>query len=179
MSLPASPKAEGTFFPLLFLLLLILQACSPNVFLNAYFYVCFRCRRPLEPGLKLVITLRFLASGSSFRSLCFNFRVPHNTICGFIPEVCQAIYDEYQEELFNVPTTPDGWKEVADKFRSRWNFHHTCGAVDGKHVAIKKPKGSGSLYFNYKGFCSIILLAVVDAQYKFLWANVGAKRISL
>ena len=106
--------------------------------------------------------------------MAFNFRVPHNTMSLFIPQVCRAIFEEYRQELFTLPTTPDEWRDVADRFSKRWNYHHTCGAIDGKHVAITKPRRSGSLYYNYKGFCSIILLAVVDAQYKFLWANVGA-----
>lgn len=41
-------------------------------------------------------------------------------------------------------------------------------------MKIRKPIKSGSLFFNYKGFFSIIILAVVDAEYKFLWCNVGA-----
>lgn len=71
------------------------------------------------------------------------------------------------------PTTPDAWKRVALGFENRWNFAHTCGALDGKHVAICKPPGGGSNYFNYKKFHSIVLMAVVDYNYNFLYVDVG------
>ena len=130
-------------------------------------------REPIAPGLKLALTLRHLASGNKYTSMQYGWRVPDNSISVIVREVCQAILDEYLDECMTCPSTPDGWRAVAEKFNSRWNFPHTCGAIDGKHVACRAPWNSGSDYYNYKGFYSIILLAVVDADYKFLWADVG------
>ena len=42
-----------------------------------------------------------------------------------------------------------------------------------KKKIIKALGDSRSLYNNYKGYFSIILLGVVDADYKFLWAEIG------
>ncbi|XP_068235815.1 putative nuclease HARBI1 [Palaemon carinicauda] len=128
---------------------------------------------PLEPGMKLALTLRHLASGNKYASMKFGWRVPHNTQSLVVREVCQAIIDEYLDEVLVCPSTPDGWRAIADKFFQRWNFPHTCGALDGKHVACRCPAKSGSQYFNYKGFYSIVLMALADADYKFIWADVG------
>ena len=52
---------------------------------------------------------------------------------------------------------------------------HVIGSLDGKHVRITRPNKSGSLYWNYKHFYSIVLFAMVDADYQFVYVDVGAE----
>jgi len=124
-------------------------------------------------GLKLAITLRFLATGECSKSLSYSFLVPRSTISTFLPEVCAAIHEEYKDEVIQFPETQEGWRAVAQRFETKWNVPHALGAIDGKHFRIKKPRKSGSLYYNYKKFYSVLLLAVVDADYKFMYADIG------
>lgn len=77
-----------------------------------------------------------------------------------------------------MPKNEADWKQVEKTFE-RWNFPHCVGAIDGKHVQLQAPINSGSEYFNYKGFHSIVLLALVDGDYNFIYASVGCQgRIS-
>ena len=72
-------------------------------------------------------------------SLMYGFRVSDSTISIIIRQVSEAIIDELAEEVLAPPTTEEEWKEVALQFKLRWQFLHTLGALDGKHIAIQ-PK---------------------------------------
>lgn len=64
-------------------------------------------RPALCPELKLAITLRHLATGGSYKSLMYGFRVAHNTISLLVRDVCEAIITEYANEVISCPTTPE------------------------------------------------------------------------
>lgn len=64
-----------------------------------------------------------------------------------------------------MPSSENEWEAVAAGF-NKWNFPHCLGAVDGKHIRLQKPDNAGSVYHNYKGFESIVLMAIADASYR-------------
>ena len=95
----------------------------------------------------------------------------HLQIC---PPSLQSHFERISTRVMVCPTDPEDWKKIEERFRNRWNIPHAVGALDGKHIAIKKAKRSGSEYLKYKGYFSLVLLALVDADYKFLRVNAGA-----
>ncbi|KAK0139803.1 Protein ALP1-like [Merluccius polli] len=129
-------------------------------------------RSAIDPAERLAICLRYLATGDSFRTIGFSYRVGTSSVCRIVREVASAIWTALVEEVMPVPTMED-WSTVAEEFEWRWNFPNCVGAIDGKHVVLQAPSNSGSLYFNYKGTFSLVLLAVVDANYLFRVVDVG------
>lgn len=120
-----------------------------------------------------ILICRYLATGESFRSMAFTYRISHNYISVIVRDVLEALCNKLVPIFLKQPSKED-FIAIAEHFLEKWNFPNCCGAIDGKHIRILCPKNSGSLFFNYKSFFSIVLLAVVDAQYKFVCIDVGA-----
>ncbi|XP_058122786.1 putative nuclease HARBI1 [Anopheles coustani] len=98
---------------------------------------------------RLLITLRYLATGETFSSLQYLFRVSRSSISNIVKETCSCLTKALRD-FVKLPNCPDEWLKVAQGFQEKFNFPHVLGAIDGKHVAIKAPHHSGTDYFNYK-----------------------------
>lgn len=147
--------------------------------------------------LRLAIVLEFLASGTLARHMSSIYRISKASFGHILDQVCDAIICEFKDEFMTFSN--ENWLKVANEFNYRWNLPNCVGAIDGKHVAIVCPRNSGSLFYNYKvrisilsiivyfhsfdyilssidlqKFYSIVLMAISDANYKFLYVNVGA-----
>ncbi|KAL4090147.1 hypothetical protein QTP88_025046 [Uroleucon formosanum] len=126
-------------------------------------------RECISPVEKLVVTL----SGCSFTELHHEYRLGISTISGFVAQVCEAIWNRLKDEFMPQPST-QMWLEISNKFEKCANFPNCIGAVDGKHIRVIKPTDTGSLYFNYKHYFSIVLIGVCDSNYSFVAIDVGA-----
>ena len=134
-----------------------------------------KLQNPISLEEKVAITLRFLATGKSYKSLIFQYCASDSTISTFIPVVCCAITDLIRDEVMAFPATEDDWVELAKEYEDKWQFPNCFRAMNGKHIALFNPHYGGSTYFNYKGFYSIVLLALVDADYKFMYVDIGCQ----
>lgn len=90
-----------------------------------------------------------------------------------VVEVCQAIWMTLRDLHMRKPTVAD-FENTADEFYKKWNFPNCIESIDGKHIRVKCPKNSGSMYFNYKHFYLIVLMAISDANSRFLMVDIGA-----
>ena len=76
----------------------------------------------------------------------------------------------------HFPITKQNIMEKMVDMTAFWQFPCCWGAVDGCHIPIQCPPGGLKAckeYHNFKNFYSIVLMAIVDAQDRFIWASVG------
>ena len=113
-----------------------------------------------------------MATGASQKHLAFSFRLGHTTVGVILKDTLQAIW-KILMPITMPPPTEQSWLDIAQDFENLWQCPNCIGAIDGKHVRIKAPPNSGSGYYNYKGYFSIVLLAICDAKYKFTLVDIG------
>ena len=79
-------------------------------------------RKPISAEHRLLITLKFLSSGDSFRSLSLLFHTAHNTISLIVKQVCTAIIKKLGPIYLRTPSTAQQWRKVEAGFRTKWGF---------------------------------------------------------
>ena len=149
------------------------EKVSPIIAKKEQPYPLNHLRPSIKPDERLAVTLRYLATGETLHSLEYSFRISRQAISAIIIETCNALYSVLARDYFKTPKTKEEWEEVSSNFASRWNFPNGIGAIDGKRIIVQQPKNSGSLFYDYKGHNSVILLAVFGPNYECLWASVG------
>ena len=56
-------------------------------------------RQALETGLRLAVTLHFMATGEAYKSMALNFRTGANSISEVVPDTCDAIIQGFIREV--------------------------------------------------------------------------------
>ena len=100
-------------------------------------------RSAISPRLRLQIALRYLSGPASFTVLEDIFRVPKPTLSKIIPEVCEALWQELNQEFITLPQDQASWLAKAKEFSEKWQYPFALAAMDGKHVEVQAFQNSG------------------------------------
>ena len=131
-------------------------------------------REAIQPGERLSVTLRYLATGDAQTTIAASYRMSKTSVSRIVKETTEVIWTElFKAGYLKVPSSEDEWRKIAEEFEEKWNFPNCVGAIDGKHVVMQAPARSGSFFFNYKKTQSIVLMAVVNANYEFTMIDIG------
>jgi hypothetical protein len=101
-----------------------------------------------------------------------NFRLGYSTIIEIIREVCEVIWRNLETSL-ELPTTEKEWVIISENLKEMLTFPTALAQSMGNTLVIR-PADSSSLYYNYKHYYSIVLLAVCDANCTFTYIDMGA-----
>ncbi len=133
---------------------------------------------PISPEKRLSICLLRLGRGDYNHTISELVGVGESTVCNVTEEVCKALvtnlWHQYVTQLF--PNNNEKMMEMIVEMDSEWQFPYSFCAVDGCHLPMRCPRGGAEArkeHHNFKNFYSLILMALVDAKYRFIWAGSG------
>lgn len=130
-------------------------------------------RKAIPVPKRIAIALYYLKSNQTAQEVANTFGVGESTVNSLLHEFCDAVNDKMLQKYVVFPESLDEKKAIAEDFMTRWQFPNTYGSLDGTHIPIISPEEFPDDYWNYKSYHSIILMALVDAKGKFIYANIG------
>ncbi len=114
-------------------------------------------QKALEPGLKMVITLRHLAAGDIYNSLMYSFRVASNTISLIIREVCFK---------YNFPDCPRGVRHH--------NWRVCCRSIGLPDLTPRAAESCWSVCWTLVNVpCHRCYTVNITSVHKLMWGNTN------
>ena len=133
---------------------------------------------PISPECRLGICLYRLARGDYYYTISEMSGLGVSTIQGIVSQVSQAIVENlWNDSVANLtPVSEEDYKQLMENMINMWQFPFCWGALDGCHIPIKCPSGGAEAakeYHNFKNFYSVVVIAMVDSKYRFIWGSCG------
>jgi hypothetical protein len=130
-------------------------------------------RKPISVEGRILASLYRLGHAGGSHEISDLFGMARNTVSPMLREFIDAVLAELQPIYLQWPETPAQLQHLADGFLAIQGIPNAVGAIDGSHNPIIAPREWPADYYNRKGFHSILLQGVVDADYKFWHYDIG------
>lgn len=115
---------------------------------QTYINSCYIYRNhAISPRNRLLLTLRFLATGYFFICAGDTMGISKTAAHDIIQLVVDAIV-QLRREFIHFPATPQGIRELVNKFFAIARFPTVVGAIDCTHIRVQSP--GNLLKYSYK-----------------------------
>jgi len=114
-----------------------------------------------------------LATGGSFITVTLPFQMGKTAVSEIVKDPSNVIWYVLRDEYWPTPTT-EMCLNIDENCANRWNFLCCIWCTDGKNTEIKFPARSGSKFYDYKHFFSILLHAAIDSKCRLSTVGIGA-----
>ena len=128
--------------------------------------------KAIPPLIKVLTSLRFFASGSFQIIIADTFNVNQATVSRVVHSVCNALVRR-SHRFIKFPTA-QGIEENKRKFYDIGNSPNIFGLIDVTHVRIIAPSQHEDQFVNRKGYHSINVQVVANADSHFLFTKFPA-----
>ena len=122
---------------------------------------------------KVAISLKLLGTTSDYLTVAALFGVGRSTAHQSFKDFINAALEVLVPEEIRFPKSSEDFAKSAAEFEQLWGFPMAIGAIDGCHVPFRAPKSLSGDFYNYKGWTSIVLLAICDANGQAMWIKSG------
>ncbi|XP_077509345.1 uncharacterized protein LOC144120619 [Amblyomma americanum] len=130
-------------------------------------------REAISVEKRIGIGLFKLCSAAEDRVVAIVFGVGRSTVNTIYREFAETVVDVLEPEWARM-MAPNEMNEHVSEFYAMTGFPQAMGALDGCHFPLSPPHLNAEDYRNYKGWYSVILLAVVDHKYRFRYVSAGS-----
>ncbi|XP_069585015.1 uncharacterized protein [Ranitomeya imitator] len=130
-------------------------------------------RRAIPAEERLLVTLRFLATGESLSSLHFQYRLGISTLSGIVVDTCRSLWNVLWDECIPYPPRKCGWKlptysgecVISPTVWEQWTE---------STYRLPNPPDLDPSSFNYKKYFSVVLMVIAYADCRFIAVDIGA-----
>lgn len=124
----------------------------------------------LAPQQQVLITPRWLATGSPYHGIGDMHGIHKSTVCITIKRVIDAVYCRMFRHLIKWPSD---CSNLENEFLQFANFPRVGGIVDGTLIPIIAPSAFEEQYIDRHGNHSLNVMMICGPRYEFFYVNAS------
>ena len=139
-------------------------------------------QKAIPPAQRLMLTLRFFASGDSQISLTYLFRMGKKTVSRVISETSEALYEVLSKMHLNAPKNSEEFQRSPKNFKNYGDFRMLSELSMGSIFVFRPQIKVGLCFIIAKGFLAFsywqfVILSTI--LHSLMWDNMDLIMIAL